>query len=319
MNESNHDQSGKTLVLGAAIGYGAEDVRPFLSSLRNSGYRGDIALIADLRFMDARHPLLANVILVPATRWAFGIGSRLRKTRAGQLFVLNPWQWVCWLLLKMMDLLPINAGQRKRYRLAWAEWFYHPQLSRFFHYQRFIRLHDYQRVLLSDVRDVIFQADPFQHLPQKGLGVGMEAIHYTLSSQSWNATWVRTAYGDKALKQIGMNPVSCSGVTYGDRAAITHYVDLMVDEILGLGFHAVCQAGDQGMHNFLLWTGELGQVTRLVSLGSAVATLHDIDAHSLTFNTDGKLLNSDGSIVSIVHMYDRLPGVSERLLRANVG
>jgi hypothetical protein len=273
-------------------------------------------LFVDEQVMDGKHSLLADVILVPARRWAFGIGARLRRTRAGQLFVLNPWQWTCWILLRFLGLLPMPPVSRKRYQLAWAQWFFHPQLSRFFHYQRFLNSRPYARVLLTDVRDVIFQADPFQHLPESGLGVSLEAAHYTIATQSWNALWVRTAYGAQVLDRIGMNPVSCSGVTYGDNVAIGHYVDLMVDEILALGFGAVCQAGDQGMHNFLLWTGRLGQVSHLNSLNSAVATLHDTDIETLKFDEKGKLLNCDGSVVSIVHQYDRLSEIAPGLLNA---
>lgn len=308
--------ANETLVLGAAIGYNIEHVRPFLVSLRKSGYRGDIALIVDKRVMDAQHPLLSDVILVPATRWAFGIGHHFRKSRLGQLLVMNPWQGLCWLWLRFLDLLPIPPDKRKKYQQAWAQWSFHPQLSRFFHYQRFLKQTNYQRVLLADVRDVIFQTDPFQHLPTAGLGVSMESSRYTLATQSWNALWVRTAYGVGELDRIGANLVSCSGVTYGDRAAIEHYVDLMVEEILPLGFRAVCQAGDQGMHNHLLWTNQLGSVSYLRSLDSAVATLHDNKAADLEFDASGRLLNQDGSLVSIVHQYDRLPDVADRLLKA---
>lgn len=303
-----------TLVMGAAIGYNVSAVRPFISSLRKSGYRGDIALIVDRPLLNSTDAVLADVILIPAKSWGFGYGARLRKSTLGRRLILAPWQLVCWLLFRALRMLPFPVPFKQALLQEFARWFYHPQLSRFLHYQSYLRHHSYDRVVLADVRDVLFQSDPFNELPAKGLAVGIEAAHSTLGSQAWNALWLRTAYGTAVLEQIGDRPVSCSGVTCGDQAAISHYLERMVREFLALGFVATFQAGDQGVHNYLLWTGRLGAFQQLHSLRSPIATLHDTDAAHLQFDRQGRLLNEDGSVVSVIHQYDRLPGLSERLM-----
>lgn len=302
-----------TLVIGAAIGYDLNAVRPFISSLRKSGYRGDIALIVDHLLFDSTDPLLADVTRIPASSWGFGYGARLRKSTLWRQLILAPWQLCCWLLFRVLRMLPGPARFKSELMHGFARWFYHPQLSRFLHYHSFLRRHPYDRVLLADVRDVLFQADPFSELPVQGLAVSIEAAHSTLASQPWNALWLRTAYGAAVLEKIGKCPVSCSGVTYGDRAAIARYLDLMVREFFSLGWVATFQAGDQGMHNYLLWTGNLGAFQQLHSLRSPIATLHDTDATHLQFDSRGRLLNGDGSAVSVIHQYDRIPGLTERL------
>lgn len=309
------DISGDKLVIGAAIGYGIDEVFPFLSSLKRTGYQGDIALIVDDRLLKVSHPILTNVILIPAPRWALGIGAKLSRNRFGQWLLLAPWQWVNWLELRRLrrrpSQIPAHREQQARF---FARGFLHPQLARFFYYHEFLSDRPYARVMLTDIRDVIFQADPFSRLSMEGLAVSMESLHYTIATQSWNALWMRTAYGSKVMKQIGQNPVSCSGVTFGERDSIRRYLELMTEEILALGFRAVMQVGsDQGVHNFLLWTGKLAPVRHLHSLQSPVATLNEADILDLRFDDSGRLLNQDCSPVAVIHQYDRPRGLAQRL------
>lgn len=302
------EKNKSTLVMGAAIGYSEKQITPFLTSLGRGGYRGDIALIVNPVFakQTQQSSIFEKVHFVEAPQWT-PKWRPLYKRRIYNAIFWQPTQVLGWLALQPLIAAP-------RLRAAWARRVFHPQLSRFFHYQDFLRAHHYDRVLIADIRDVLFQSNPFEQLPVQGLAVSMETPKYTIATQYWNALWVRTAYGADGLQQIGGKPVSCSGVTYGDFSSITRYLDLMVDELLKLPLRAVIQAGDQGMHNFLLWTGRLGSVVRLENFGSAVATLNEISGQGMRLSPDGHLLNADGSLVSIIHQYDRSPGLAPALL-----
>jgi hypothetical protein len=122
------------------------------------------------------------------------------------------------------------------------------------------------------------------------------------------------------LERIGSSPVANVGVTYGDREAITGYLERMTTEILAMSPRRAWIGGaDTAVHNMLVWTGALGEVTQLPPLQSAVATLNGIDEAELRLDGDGRLRNRDGSLPSVLHQYDRQPSIRDQLLAALAG
>lgn len=49
--------------------------------------------------------------------------------------------------------------------------------------------------MLTDVRDVFFQSNPFKNLG-KGLFVGMENPDFTIGTEQYNQKWIIDAYGE---------------------------------------------------------------------------------------------------------------------------
>jgi hypothetical protein len=123
-------------------------------------------------------------------------------------------------------------------------------------------------ILLSDFRDVFFQANPFQYRPYEWNSYQLVAFQEThpvktIKRCKHNSNWVKLCYGRKGLQTIGSNTVSCSGTVMGIPSAITAYSILMVDQIRSkvrgygndecLGTRGI----DQGFHNWLLYTDQL--------------------------------------------------------------
>jgi hypothetical protein len=48
----------------------------------------------------------------------------------------------------------------------------------------------------------------------------------------FNAGWIENCYGLEALKKIGTNTVSCSGVSFGTKDAVMVYVSLLLSFVL---------------------------------------------------------------------------------------
>lgn len=314
--------TSKTLVLGAAIGYTAAQIAPFLLSLRKAGYCGDVALMVDPQKMAGARtsPLFEGVTLIAARQW-LPVRYRLfwgrRRWALAALWV--PLRSLLWVLLRVAAKLPLGQA-RGRLQLRLAATLYAPTEGRYLRAMEFIEAHAHSRILLTDVRDVVFQGDPFKHMPGTGLAVSMESPSHTLATEPFNAGWIKLAGGAAMLRQIGDRPVSCSGVTGGDRASILHYLRLMNREILGLGLRAAGQSGvDQGIHNILVWTGQLGEIHRLETLASPVATLGAVDPADLKLDEYGRLLNRDGSVVGILHQYDRQESLKPIVLRPLIG
>ncbi len=308
------------VVLAAAIGYRPAQLAPFLRSVRSSGYEGSVVLFVDRPLKRAleRDPLAAQVTLVPCVRWVpmrFGFVTSPRKMRL--LWALP--QALLWAIVRALGRLS-PAGWRIAAQVPVATILHTPMEARFFRYRRFLRAHPHDRVLICDVRDVLFQRPPFEGAPARGLGVSTETSAYTVATEKHNAEWMTRVYGREMLVRIGSSPVANVGVTYGDREAITGYLERMTTEILAMSPRRAWIGGtDTAVHNMLVWTGALGEVTQLPPLESAVATLNGIDETELQLDGDGRLLNRDGSLPSVLHQYDRQPSIRDQLLAALAG
>jgi hypothetical protein len=307
----------RELVLGAAIGYGEPQIAPFLGSLRRTSYSGDVGLIVEparARQFAAR-PLFRGVTFMSARRWFPARHGLLNPDGSAR----TPWRLMrapVWLAMRALRSVPLPARARHALQSPLARFLLSPNESRYFLYRRFVEAHRHERILISDVRDVVFQDDPFRHLPLAGLAVGLEAPRLTIGGEYWNARWLRRAYGEAALQRFADKPVSCSGVTYGDREAMLGYLRAMTGELAALQRGATSTSAiDQGVHNYLLWAGRLGSPATLAPLGSTLATVGMLEEDRLRLDAAGRLLNEDGSVPSIVHQYDRWPRLVERLGR----
>ena len=169
----------------------------------------------------------------------------------------------------------------------------------------------YDRILLTDVRDVLFQHDPFDFPWSDGLNATLEDRHVTVGSCPFNAHWVREHLGRDALAAIRDKPVSCSGTTVADHASMLDYLGKMTG-LLDPPTTGERMAGyDQGAHNLLVHTGRLGHVT-----------LHDNSGPVLTLaqtrgepraDAKGRVLNEAGVPAHMVHQYDRKPALFRRI------
>lgn len=309
---------GKDIVMGTAVGLTLGQVMPFVRSLQGSAYEGDVVLFVDRRlYHELRGDERAQRIrLVPIYRLLPLSHGEILSSRGWRL-VWGLLQSAAWSTLKTAGRAPLTQRMRFRVQTAIALLACTPMEARFLRYRRFLETESYERVLVCDVRDVVFQNNPFEQLPLSGLAVSIETRRYTLATEPHNREWLRQVYGPAVVEEIGSQPVSCVGVTYGDIASMRAYLALMTAEILRLSATAARHGGaDTATHNFLLWTNRLDPVRLLETLASPVATLNDVAEGDVKLSPEGKLLNRDGSEPSILHQYDRVPGLAPALLRS---
>lgn len=263
------DNKPKNLILGVAVDYGFEDLRPFLVSLRNVGYQGDLVLFVS------------------------GLGRRtlasLRKLGARTIPVKLQYPYLR--DIRAYGTLPVaHAGGMP------------PNCARYIMYYLYLLEHGgaYDRVLITDVRDVIFQRDPFDFPFQRGLYCFLEDRSQTIASEPHNAGWLVDAGGETTLRELGGNVISCSGVTVGDTASILGYLERMNVMLLRIR----PQWGtDQGVHNYLIYTRALPNLMLVKNETGPVLTLGLVTEPRL--DAAGRLVNRDGSIPNVVHQYDR--------------
>jgi hypothetical protein len=169
------------------------------------------------------------------------------------------------------------------------------------------RAADVDEVMLTDVRDVIFQGDPFAE-PIAGLELFLEDDSVRIGYDHFNTRWIRELYGRGVVEQMSGRVVSCSGTVFGSRTAMLGYLAEMATSI---GRHRRPMGSrDQAVHNALLYRGRLDSAAVFRNGRGRVLTLGGIT--KLRTNTEGFLVNEDGRVPPVVHQWDRhAPFVSE--------
>jgi hypothetical protein len=304
----------QNIVLGCGTGYTPNQLLPFVSTLRGAGFTGQMALVV---YADQLKKLagLADrfaVTLVPIARlpgWLpAGIGTRLqnrgriKSLHRAMAALLPP-------LLRVPGILE-SLGMPLHH-------FFHIACSRYFIYYSYLhtRRTSCANVLLSDVRDVIFQADPFQYSNDGGLYCYMDSA-VKLGDEPINTEWMTRTYGQACCASHLGKPVVCSGTTMGDVDAILAYLREMCVELMRalpriVGLHGV----DQAVHNCLIWQGRLPGAVLRENGRHAVMTLKNADIGAFRMDKEGRLLNLDGNPAPVLHQYDFHPDLAGGIKR----
>ncbi len=293
----------KSLVLGFAARLDPTFIEPFARSLRATGYIGRLGLVLaqyderDLSVLSA----LADLVMVVDDR--YGTPNRellwlLKKARSTRGFrrYYTP-----------LFMLACRIGRERTSQARWEALEFHIeglQALRYGIYYDFIRelAPDADKVMISDLRDVFFQGDPFERRLD-GLEVVLEDPSHRFANDPFNGRWVRNLAGPVRFAEMALGVPSCSGTVLGTQEAMMHYLREMSACVTWrrrpLGSH------DQGVHNLLVHSGRMSSVTierngvgRVLTMGGM--TGYDVD-------DDGRILNQDGSLPAVVHQFDRHP------------
>ena len=188
-------------------------------------------------------------------------------------------------------------------------WAPHPVMQRFAAFDRLLRgWPDVDGVLITDVRDVIFQANPFSPRPDRLLAF-QEYEGGVLADHAFNMKYIRGLAGDGLAEAVAQQPCICVGTVMGPRADILRLCRAILmlattpRSTIGGAFGA-----DQAACNLAVHLGMI-EAQVLPNYGR-VATLGLTDGAALSFN-QGKVVNPDGTVSAIVHQHDRHPHLSD--------
>ncbi|MDB5642191.1 MAG: hypothetical protein JWN07_1508 [Hyphomicrobiales bacterium] len=255
------------LVLGLVANYDAEQIAPFVMSLRATGYDGDVVLLTSDLKSDAR-------VLLAQTG---------------------------------VETVAFDPARHAPYHIQNARWFvYLDYLTQ--------RLRDGSmpsQVLFTDVRDVVFQADPFN-----GVGGGLNVFHENdrsrLGECPVNRRWLRTCFGDHVALELASFGITCSGTVMGDAVPALRYLIEMWNVMSLLSDAAATTVADQAVHNFVVHR-KLIESLRHWRNGDHVYTLHHVSREGWSIDGNGAIRTPDGFRCPIVHQYDRHPELAEAI------
>lgn len=256
--------TARDLVLGAVRDYDFDKVRPFVASLKASGYAGRTVFLcwnlkaATLKELNAHG--VDCVVMEPAAGHR-EVGVIVARHFAALQFLLR------------------TKGA-------------------------------HNRVMLSDVGDVVFQADPFAYGlggPRPGpLNVFLEHPSRSLGGCRINARWLAYRFGMRALRTLGAKRISCAGVVHGSQEGVIAYERLMCSHLQPVTLKAPGMLGyDQGVHNWLLWTGRLRGAVVHEHFGHVAHLHHAPELDMARAAATGVVRDDQGRAVPILHQYDR--------------
>jgi len=189
------------IIIGAAIGYSDDQIKPFILSLKSSGYKGRLVLFVD-------------------------------KLDSGAVsFLIEQEIELIWQISHRDNAMPVYG-------------------HRYYEFLDFLRKEQgVKRIMLTDVRDVIFQGNPFVGCGDESLYVFSEDSSVKLGQCPYNSEWVLNLYGNDILKKISGEIIICSGVTIGGYHNILGYLDLLCNE---MSINPQIPIADQGAHHVLI-------------------------------------------------------------------
>lgn len=195
-------------------------------------------------------------------------------------------------------------------REAWAP---HPVIERFAAYDRWVSARPHlAEVLLTDVRDVVFQGDPFAR-PLGRLEVYTEG-QGGLAEHAFNMKHIRAVAGGALAKAVADRPSLCVGTVCGPAAEVSRLCRLllMLAAIPRSGVGGAFGA-DQAAFNLAVHLGLLDADVR--PNFDRVATIGDAQGEAIQVREDGMIVNPDGSVSPIVHQYDRHQHLADAVQR----
>jgi hypothetical protein len=168
----------------------------------------------------------------------------------------------------------------------------------------------YDEVMISDVRDVAFQAHPFPRDLTAGCQFYLEGGGKTIGEEPTNLRWMNIFLPPAQVDALRPCRVSCCGVTIGPTAAMTKYLTRLTAYLHALPLRLRRQIGaDTVFHNLMVHgTGEAPG--RTVENNVHVATLGLELASAYQIAPDGEIRAASGQVPAILHQYDRISTVA---------
>ena len=287
---------GKTLVIGNATGYTWDQVKYWVNSLKKTDFSGDIALCVSNVTADTIQKLEEEGVMV------FAYGT---KNVDGSYS------------------LP-NDGTV-------------PHVVRFFYMWAVLdRLTEYDQVISTDVRDVIFQRDPALELPEgKNLVVSSEGMLY--KDEPWGNRNILEGYGPFFHNILKDKEIYNVGVVGGRYESVKN----LFLNIFLMSINRPIPVVDQASYNMLIhlmhnqdeiwvnppgWAiqlgttpqavleGTSGDLAYLVKTGVVKADDYQSSYHGPLFDDyGGRVTNLSDAEFAIVHQWDRVPYLTDAI------
>lgn len=244
-----------------------------------------------------------DIRLIPAT----SIWSQVQSSRFLRILFRLVFEAIEW----SERLLAPDAKRRQVHEVLTAIWT-HPITARHFACIQFLEQNPgYNLVMLSDARDVVFQADAFQGLEHGVVHAFLQDESLTYGQHNIDTDWYRGIYGPDALAAVTDKPIACAGTIFGDVDSLLQLERALFQEIVRLKRGVV----DQAVFNKLINDPSQPFKTRLHrNLRSNVLTFGEVAESK--FQVAANAVYVEGHLPAVLHQFDRVPVVNQMVDRS---
>lgn len=207
-------------------------------------------------------------------------------------------------------LLPADPKRQRVHDTLTAIWT-HPITARHFTYIQFLEQNPgYRLVMLSDARDVVFQANPFVGLEPGRLHAFLQDESLTYGKHNVDTDWYRGIYGADALATVQGRTIACAGTVFGDVPSLLALERKLFAEIVRLKRGVV----DQAVFNMLINDPAFPIKTQLhPNLESNVLTFGEVPDDKFQIGDSAVYVNT--RLPAVLHQFDRVPAVDAMVAR----
>jgi len=295
--------STRNAIFTTLHGVSYEFVRLFIESLKQTGFKGKLIAFVSAVDEDSLTKLKsAGVWTVPF----YFPGKHVRQRWCARLTPL--WRLV----------FAGNALLPQKEKLAHI--LFHLYFRRHLLYLDFLRAHrtEFDRVFLTDCRDVYFQADPFSWDPEPGVHLFFEEASHIIGKCPTHRRWFMSMYGQETFSEMSNNTISCAGTTFGDTESLIKYLSLMVHYSMHIRSFEQ-HDGDQAVHNYLLHKNLIPSVCVHDNRTGPVFTMGAVPPEEIRFDERNLIVNDINQVIPVLHQYDRIKGLPESLAQKLCG
>jgi hypothetical protein len=186
----------------------------------------------------------------------------------------------------------------------------HPQLIRWLYFREFLRLNKkYKKVLISDIKYVIFQDHFFSRLEEDTLYLTEQGLNF--GAGHWDTRWYKQAFGMNALEKVKGKPALCCALVAGGRIPVVQFLDSFCAGILD---RPVGSTVDQAIFNHCYYSTDFSTNRIQLLKNDGQITFHAINPKQVQeeFNvTENGVVTQNSKLVPIIHGWDRNEAIFE--------
>ena len=169
----------------------------------------------------------------------------------------------------------------------------------------------YSNVLITDTRDVVFQSNPFEDLPENFLYVFEEDSNVPIEKEYNNALWIEAIYGEDHYLEIADKNILCVGTLLGSRNRMIELLQLMSKTINEVEASVLKHLFvDQVVLNHLVHSNLIdceikrnGEIVGTLAISVALLEADPYDIVSLRIRDKKVVVNN--RTPAVLHQYDR--------------
>lgn len=278
----------RPLVWGFTVGYNWEKMSLFVLSLRKNGYKGDLVMTILSNMYENLLNRIEEYNILPIlieNEWPFYSSNNL-------IFPLNS------TFLKYCLIGKKNFGQYKwmvyRHSILFC-WL-------------LVYGYKYSHIVSLDVRDVVFQGNPFEWNFEEGLYVvdEIKSNNFFIKDNIYNFKWIQVFKNYNAIKN---NKILNAGTIIGSKRYFVSFISQLCQYII----HSHVVTMDQGYMNYAYYTCTFKNIKFFMNRnqrGIVITTHLDLPA-VIKLKRNNTIFNEDGTIPLIVHQYDRCKNYSK--------